>query len=73
MQCPANTASPAGSEGIWQCTANAGYFARYTRTLNMIVEVPEEDSDPLVVEAVMRAAAGGGDDVTVVVANVTLP
>ena len=65
--CPANTASPAGSVGIWQCSANAGYFARYTQTLRMTLEVPEEDADPDLIEAYVKAAVGDGDDVRVTV------
>jgi len=65
--CPANTASPAGSAGIWECKANAGYFAKYTKTLQLTLELPEEDADPATIEAYVRAAAGGGDEVRVIV------
>jgi len=63
--CPANTASQPGSVGVWQCRANAGYFARYTQTVRMTLEVPDEDADPELIEAYVKAAVGGGDDVQV--------
>ena len=65
LSCPPNTASPPGSVGIWQCSANAGFFARYTQTLRMTLEVPEEDADPDLIEAYVKAAVGDGDDVRV--------
>jgi hypothetical protein len=33
----------------------------------MTIEVPEEDADPAIVEAYVRAAVGGGDDVRVII------
>jgi hypothetical protein len=51
--------------GVWQCRANAGYFARYTQTVRMTLEVPDEDADPELIEAYVKAAVGGGDDVQV--------
>jgi len=67
LACPANTESPAGSDGIWRCKANAGYYAKYTKTIRMTIEVPEEDSDPAILEAYVRAAVGGGDEVRVTI------
>jgi hypothetical protein len=65
LPCPANTASPAASVGIWDCAANAGYYAKYTKTVRVEIEVPEEDADPETIRAFMLSAAGGGEDVTV--------
>jgi hypothetical protein len=65
LPCPTNTESPPGSDGIWRCTAKAGFFTRHTKTVQMTLEVPEEDADPAIIEAYVRAAAGGGDDLQI--------
>jgi hypothetical protein len=65
LPCPANTGNAGGAVGIWQCSANAGYYAKYTKTVQLVVELPEEDSDPETIQAYLRSAAGGGDDVVV--------
>lgn len=65
VACPLNTESRAGSLYIWQCTAVGGYFAKYTKTVKVQLEVPEEDGDPAALEAYVRAAIQAGDDVQV--------
>jgi hypothetical protein len=65
LACPANTQSPAGSLAKWQCTAKAGFFARYTKTVKFVLDVPAEDADPSVMEAYVRAAVGDDEDVQV--------
>jgi hypothetical protein len=53
--------------GIWQCTANAGYYAKYTKTVKLVMDIPDDLADPATVEAYVRSAAGGFEDITVVV------
>jgi len=66
-KCPANTNSPRDSDGVWRCKANAGYYARHTKTVKLRLQVPDEDASPAIVEAYVRAAAGGGEDLQVIV------
>lgn len=65
LACPANTQSPSGSTEVWHCTSVAGYYVRHTKTVKLQIEVPEEDADPDVLEAYVRAAINAGDDVQV--------
>jgi hypothetical protein len=63
--CPANTASPAAATAITQCAANAGFYARYTRTIRATVTVPEAQYDAAAFLAQLQAAAGPGATVTI--------
>jgi hypothetical protein len=63
--CPANTASPAAATAITQCGANAGFHARYTRTIRATVTVPEAQYDAAAFLAQLQAAAGPGATVTI--------
>jgi hypothetical protein len=63
--CPANTASPAAATAITQCAANAGFYARYTRTIRATVTVPEAQYDAAAFLAQLQVAAGPGATVTI--------
>jgi hypothetical protein len=63
--CPANTDGPVGSTTITECSANAGYFAQYTRTIEAIVTMPASEYDPATFVALIQAAAGPGAVVSV--------
>jgi hypothetical protein len=65
--CPANTGNAGSAVGAWECKANTGFFATYTKTVRLELEVPDELSDPATVAAYVRAAAGGGEELEVVV------
>ena len=58
--CPGNTDGPTGSTAITECSANAGYFAQYTRTIQAIVTIPVSEYDPATFVALIQAAAGPG-------------
>lgn len=63
--CPDYTQGPEGATAIYQCAANAGYFARYTRTVRAIVTMPAAEYDAAAFLAQMQAAAGPGATVTI--------
>ena len=63
--CPPNTISPGSTASILACSANAGYYARYTRTITAVVTLPAAQYNPSTFLAQLQAAAGPGATVTV--------
>jgi hypothetical protein len=58
--CPANTASAAGSTSLMQCSANAGYYVEYTRHATATISVPVEVYDEGTFLSTVLAGAGDG-------------